>query len=223
VVDVQAGILLPARHDEIDEILERLLFGGACEGPFMPVCWLTLFIAKHVADIQQPAFHFSEVGGVVREPVLLRLKVRPRRDDIHMLRRKTLHFAKQIGMHAKLEHRSRPCFAGQLCIDRLVRPIAQRARRLHAAQNVGAANPALVRKRTLNDDGDALLHSGQCFGDRFVCDFDTVDSDDLQTRLRQMIDIVFFVNRSTLPQNSQKRVPGFRLRQSAFDDGAVEI
>ena len=59
----------------------------------------------------QPVFHFPKISGVVGKPISLRFKVRPWRDNIHVLRSYTLSFRQQIGIKAQLENGSRLRFA----------------------------------------------------------------------------------------------------------------
>ena len=112
----------------------------------------------------QATLDLSEVGGVVREPVSLRLKRRPRHDDVHVLWHEALHLSQQVGVQAKLENRSRLRLARQLGLNRLVRPAPEGTRRIvDAAQDVDSSRPALVGKRALHDHPYALVSWPQAF------------------------------------------------------------
>ncbi len=128
--------------------------------------------------LQRP-LHLPEIGRVVSEPILLRLKIRPRRNDIHVLWRETLRFGQHIRIETKLKNRPRLRFAGELRVDRLIGPPAQCARHLDAAQNVGTSIPALVRQRGLHDYRHTALHGRECRVDGFIRDVNPVDPDDV--------------------------------------------
>src|SRR5665213_1097154 len=87
---------------------------------------------------EHAALHLAEVGRIVRIPVVLWLKIRPRHDHVHAIRRAALHSGKQVGVKTKLEHTSCPRFARELRIDWLVGPRPDRAWLFYAAQDVGA-------------------------------------------------------------------------------------
>ena len=53
----------------------------------------------------------------------------------------------------------------------------------------GSAAPAIMRKCTLNDDGDAGLHRRDGFLNGLNRHIDAVDPDDLQLGLREMVDV----------------------------------
>src|ERR1700745_1885985 len=60
------------------------------------------------------ALYLPEISGVVGKAVTARLKVRPGRDYIHILRCKALRLRKQIGIEAKLENSASFRFTSEL-------------------------------------------------------------------------------------------------------------
>jgi len=78
----------------------------------------------------QGAFDLVEIGGLIGEPIPLRLKFRIWLDDIHIRRRQALRFGQQVGIQTELQDRPCLCFTGELRIDRYIRPTAQTARNL---------------------------------------------------------------------------------------------
>ena len=106
----------------------------------------------------------------------------------------------QIGIETKLKYGSRFCFTRELCIDYLVRPVANVARGFDTAQNVGTSDPMVVGQRTLNNHLHALFHSRKRLRDGFVCNLDSIDSDRFQTVLCQVLDIVLLVDGTSLPK-----------------------
>lgn len=90
---------------------------------------------------EQCALHLAEIGCVVSKPIPLGLKVRPRRDGLHIFRGQPLRLGEQVGIETKLQDRARFGLASELGADRLIRPGSQPARHLDAAQDIGASLP----------------------------------------------------------------------------------
>ena len=65
--------------------------------------------------------------------------------QVHPLRRGSLRQGQQVGVQQELQHRRALRAAGQLGVEHLVRPRAERARRGDPEQEVGIAAPPVVR------------------------------------------------------------------------------
>ena len=85
------------------------------------------------------------VRGVLHDPEarFLRPVVAAER-QVHPLRPGALHLCQQVRIQQKLKQRLALRDAGQLGVDHLVRPAAQRARFVHPEQEVGIAAPPFV-------------------------------------------------------------------------------
>jgi hypothetical protein len=97
----------------------------------------------------QAALYLPEISGVVGKAVTARLKVRPGRDDIHLLGCQTLRLRQQIGIEAKLKNGAGFRFTGKLGVERLIRPITERAWPFDTTQYVGTPTPGMMRKRAV--------------------------------------------------------------------------
>ena len=63
MVDVHAWKFGPARHDEVDEVLEAALLIGAGKPPAMPVCERTVVVHGKVTEqIFQPMLPYERVA-----------------------------------------------------------------------------------------------------------------------------------------------------------------
>ena len=78
---------------------------------------ISLYYVSFFQGRQQTTLHLPKIGDVVRKSILLRLKVRPRCDNIHVLRCQALSLCQEIGIETKLEHGSRFRFTRELCVD----------------------------------------------------------------------------------------------------------
>ena len=80
--------------------------------------------------------------------------------QVHSLRRGALHLGQQVRIQQKLEQRLALCDAGQLRVEHLVRPAAQRACFVHPEQEIGIAAPlpVVVLQAPLVDDVDPAPH-----------------------------------------------------------------
>ena len=80
--------------------------------------------------------------------------------QVHPLRFHALHPRQQVRVQENLQQRRALCAAGQLRVEHLVRPAAQRALPVHPEQEVGVAAPAavVVRQASLVDDVGPAPH-----------------------------------------------------------------
>lgn len=69
---------------------------------------------------------------------------------------------------------------------------------------------------------NAALHGRKRVGDGRVCHLNTVDPDDIQTGLLQVLDIALLMGRAAFRQDLQKWVPDLRLRQRPFGHCAIQ-
>ena len=101
------------------------------------------------------------VRGVLHDPEarFLRPVVAAQR-QVHPLRRGALHLREQVRIQQKLKQRLAFRDAGQLGVEHLVRPAAQRARFVHPKQEIGIAAPppVVVLQAPLVDDVDPAPH-----------------------------------------------------------------
>src|SRR5262249_28727637 len=111
--------------------------------------------------LTEGALSLAKECRVIGEAVPLRLEIRPWRDNVHELGRDPLRDSKQVAVQAKLEDRASFGLAGQLGVQRFIRPGAQGARHFYPAQNVRPPNPAAMREGALDNDRRAGLHGRQ--------------------------------------------------------------
>jgi len=116
--------------------------------------WLRLGIGGGL----EPAPHQPVIGQVLLDPEGLEREVGPPRHDVHVLGEHALHLAEQLAVETELEDRARPGLARELGVERLVGPVAERARARDLAQHVGAPDPAPARERRLGDHLGAGEH-----------------------------------------------------------------
>ena len=115
-------------------IAAALVAGLSPAADFAMLDWIGIgVIRRRRAIAVSNARRLSEIRRIVGEAILLRLKLRPRRDDIHVFGRKALHAGQQVGIETELQNRPGFRFACELGIDRLIGPAAQRARYFDAA------------------------------------------------------------------------------------------
>lgn len=79
-----------------------------------------------------------------------------------------------------------------------------------------------MRERSLRDDLRTPPHGGNRCSDRLGRDVKALNSDDLEACLRQVFDIVLFVDGTSFPQNLQQRVGDVRFLQIALGHAALE-
>ncbi len=160
--------------------------------------------------------------GRVRRRVRRMAIRRTGRHDVKALGTNALNVLEQIDVGRELQNRSATRLARELRIVGLVRPRAERACQVHAAQNVGVARPLLVAERRLHDDLDALPHCVErgrgARGGRAVAG----NEDDLEARGAQSVYIRLLVRRAAIAQRLHPHIVLDRLLESAGNDGEVE-
>ena len=110
--------------------------------------------------LETPA-HRAVVRRVLHDPEALEARaVAPAEDKAHPPGFASLGSRQQVRVQEKLQQRLALCAAGQLRVEHLVRPAAQRAAPVHAEQEVGIAAPApgVVLQTPLVDDVDPARH-----------------------------------------------------------------
>ena len=93
-----------------------------------------------------------DVGGVVGDAQVIDVPGAAAERHVHQLRPQALESGELLRVQAQLQHGRALGVARQLRVPDLVAPRAQVARRLHAAQEVGEAQPPAVEERGLVDD-----------------------------------------------------------------------
>lgn len=112
------------------------------------------------AHLEAPA-DAAEVRGVLHDPeARFGRPVASAQRQVHPLRLSPLSASQQVRVEEKLKQRLSFRDAGQLGVEHLVRPAAERARFVHPVQEIGIPGPpsVLVLQSSLVDDVDPAPH-----------------------------------------------------------------
>ena len=137
---------------------------------------------------------------------------------IHALRE-----GEEVRVQAQLKDRPAAGLARELGIDHLVAPVAERARRRHAQQQIRAPAPGIVQQRRLRDDLRAAAHRVERPIRERLRHSRALDLDDLVSLPGQVLQIVPLVDRATLHEDVEQRIVEMRPLDPAIRGLDVQV
>ena len=175
-------------------------------------------VDRHVDETLESSSDKAVVRQEVMHPERLRLKLNPRGNNVHTVRKRTLNLSNDVRVEGELENRSctsRPC---ELGVDDFIRPLAKIAWTIDSTQDVRTTDPPTACQHRLNDDVSPGPHrlTGTLEGG-----IDSVlfwDFDDGESKVTEMIEISPFVLESAFLKDGESRItPCWWIKSSSCD------